>query len=269
MVIAAPTQNHHDPALAVLEAGKPPLVEEPVCDSLEATREVLTLSETRSVPIMCGLLERYNPAIMMALSVAEEPVHVAAVRHGPYAHRIRTGVAWDLLIHDVDLVVRSFKGTMPVDAKGSLGYFHPSSVTGAEDVAEAVMSFPGGGLGTVSASRLGQRKIRSLVISELDRLIEVDLLRRDVTIYRHVSSAAASDDGRGYRQQTVIEIPEMMTATEPLVTQLDRFLGLIDGRVDADEERASILPAHVIVDQVRRQTPQAALADAAVAQVAA
>lgn len=264
VVVAAPTHAHHAIALEVLDAGKPLLVEKPVCDGLEETQEVLAFSATRGVPIMCGLLERYNPAIMMALSVAEEPIHVAAVRHGPYAPRIRTGVSWDLLIHDVDLVVCSFKGTMPVEAKGTLGYFHPSSMAGAEDVAEAVMSFPGGGLGTVSASRLGQRKVRSLIISELDRSIEVDLLRRDVTIYRHVSSAAASDDGRGYRQQTVIEIPELMTATEPLVTQLERFLDLIDGRVDADDERASILPAHVVVDQVRRQALQAGLAQAAV-----
>ena len=253
VVIAASTQFHHGLAMDVLAARKPLLIEKPVCDGLSATKEVLEASLTYDTPIMCGLLERYNPAVMTALSFMEEPIHVSAVRHGPYLSRIRTGVAWDLLIHDVDLAVRIFGGVMPEQAKGTLGFFHPSSEADAEDVAEAVLTFPNGGLGTISASRLGQRKIRSLVISELGRSIEVDLLRRDVTIYRNVSHEAASSDGRGYRQQTVIEILEMVTATEPLVTQLNRFLDLIAGRVDAKEERDSILPAHVVVDQARQQ----------------
>ena len=253
VVVAASTQFHHTIALDVLAAGKPLLIEKPVCDGLAATREVLDASAARGVPMMCGLLERYNPAILTGFALVHEPVHISAVRHGPYAPRIRTGVAWDLLVHDVDLVVRAFGGAMPTHTTGSLGQFHPNSVTGAEDIAEAVMSFPGGGLGTVSASRLGQRKVRSLVIAELDRLIEIDLLRRDVTIYRHVSNEAASADGRGYRQQTVIEIPELVTATEPLVTQLARFVDLVRGHVDADAERASILPAHYLVDQVMVQ----------------
>lgn len=253
VVVAASTQFHHGLALDVLAAGKPLLIEKPVCDGLEATREVLDTSERKDIPIMCGLLERYNPAVMTAMSFMQEPIHVSAVRHGPYLPRIRTGVAWDLLIHDVDLAVQIFGGAMPERTTGTLGFFHPDSAPGAEDLAEAVLTFPNGGLGTVSASRLGQRKIRSLVIAELGRSIEVDLLRRDVTIYRNVSHEAASSDGRGYRQQTVIEILEMVTAAEPLVTQLNRFLGLLAGRVDAAAERASILPAHVVVDQARQQ----------------
>jgi hypothetical protein len=115
-----------------------------------------------------------------------------------------------------------------------------------------VLSFPSG-LATVSASRLGQRKVRSLVVSELDRLIEIDLLRRDVTIYRHVSHDSATPDGLGYRQQTVIEIPELVSAREPLATQLDRFLDLLAGKVDPATERESILPSHRVVASVLEQ----------------
>jgi predicted dehydrogenase len=254
VVLAASTQHHHRIALDILAADKPLLVEKPVCDSLAATREVLEESAKRDLPLMCGLLERYNPAIITGFALLHDPVHISAVRHGPYAPRIRTGVAWDLLVHDVDLIVRAFGGVAPARTKGSVGRFHPVSAAGAEDVADAVLAFPGGGLGTVSASRLGQRKVRSLVVAELDRLIELDLLLRDVTIYRHISHEAASADGRGYRQQTVIEIPELVTATEPLVAQLNRFVALVRGEVDADEERAAILPAHLIVDQVLSQS---------------
>jgi predicted dehydrogenase len=175
-----------------------------------------------------------------------------ARRHGPYAPRIKTGVAWDLLVHDVDLAIQFFGGATPARVTSGAGYFHPQSVDGAEDTIETVLSFPTG-LATVSASRLGQKKVRSLVVSELDRLIEIDLLRRDVTIYRHISHDSVTPDGLGYRQQTVIEIPELITAREPLATQLDRFCDLLEGKIDAETERDLILPSHHVVEQVLTQ----------------
>jgi predicted dehydrogenase len=254
VVLASATETHHKLAVDVLDQGRPLLVEKPVCAELGATEEVLDTAAAKGVPIMCGLVERYNPAVMTALELLDTPVHISAVRHSPYARRIRTGVGWDLLVHDVDIAIRCFGGAEPTSVSAGIGNFHPSSVHGAEDVVDAVLGFGSGAIATVSASRVGQRKVRQLVIYELDRLIEVDLLRRDVTIYRHVSQDAATPDGRGYRQQTVIEIPELITAREPLATQLDRFLDLLDGRVDADEERRSILPSHRAVAQALSRT---------------
>jgi predicted dehydrogenase len=172
-----------------------------------------------------------------------------AVRHSPYAARIRTGVAWDLLIHDLDAALR-LMGDSPVEVRGSRGFFHPESAPDAEDVADSVMSFAGGGVATASASRIAQRKVRTLTVTEVERTIEVDMLRRGVTIYHHVSNEITTSHGAGYRQQTVIEIPELVTAREPLAAQLDRFLGLLDGTVDLKEERESILPAHRAVGAV-------------------
>ncbi|WP_157005789.1 Gfo/Idh/MocA family protein [Agromyces laixinhei] len=250
VVIAASTEAHFDLALEVLEQDRPVLVEKPVADGLEKTLEILRRSETRDVPMMCGLLERFNPAVVTARALMDDPKFVTATRHSPYAPRIRTGVSWDLLVHDVDLASLLLGGS-PTVVRGVLGQFHPLSVPGAEDVAEAVLSFEGGRVAHVSASRVGQRKIRTMSIHDLDKLIEVDLLRRDVTVYRHVSDQAADAEGRGYRQQTVIEIPELLTAQEPLAAQLEHFVGLIDGTVDAETERRSILPAHSIVEALK------------------
>jgi predicted dehydrogenase len=250
VVIAAATEAHYEIALAVLDAGVPVLVEKPVADGLEKTLEILSRAEERGVPIMCGLLERFNPAVVTAKALLDSPVYVTATRHSPYAPRIRTGVSWDLLVHDVDLAV-GILGSTPTLVTGSLAQFHPDSVPGAEDVAEVVLGFESGGMAHISASRVGQRKIRSLSIHELDRLIEVDLLRRDVTVYHHVSGQAADDDGRGYRQQTIIEIPELMTSQEPLAAQLQHFVGLIAGTVDAEAERLSIVPSHRVVEQLK------------------
>jgi len=258
VVVAAATEHHHAIALEVIRAGLPVLIEKPVCPSLSQTQEVLAASEAAGVPLMCGFLERYNPAFLVARQMLTAPRFARAERHSPYVPRIKTGVAWDLLVHDVDLISQIFGGDDPQSLAVEVGQFHPSSVPGAEDIIEVGLRFAGG-IGSASASRIGQRKVRTLVIQELDRMIEVDLLRRGVTSYRH-TSIESDDSGRGFRQATEMEVPEII-GREPLATQLDRFIDLIEGTIDADAERRSVLPAHRIVqlalDSGQRSVPAA------------
>ena len=124
-VVAAPTEHHLELALAVIAAGLPLLVEKPVCASLVDTEAVVAASEAAGTPLMCGLLERFNPAVMVAMDMLEDPRYVRAERHSPYAPRIKTGVAWDLLVHDVDLVVRAFGDRHPVEVDVKVGRVQP------------------------------------------------------------------------------------------------------------------------------------------------
>lgn len=228
VVVAAATEAHTDLARQVLGAGLPLLVEKPLANRLADCEELVGTARRVGVPLMCGFVERFNPAVLTVQPLVTAPVHVAAVRHGPYAPRIRTGVAWDLLIHDVDLCLR-LMGTEVSQVRAGLGAGHPESQAGAEDVATAVLTFPGGRLAAASASRIVHRKVRTITINELDRTIEVDLLRRGVTVYRHISGDA---EGRGYRQEAIIEILELVTSREPLAAQLDRFVAIATGAAD-------------------------------------
>lgn len=247
VIVAASTEAHYDLAKQVLSQGTPLLIEKPVVNDFEKSREIVDLSAASGTPILCGLLERFNPAVMAARHLITSPVHVTATRHSPYAPRIKTGVAWDLLIHDVDLAI-GLIGSRPVATDGAIGHFHPQSLPHAEDVASATLSFTDGQVAQLSASRIGQRKERTMSVYELDRLIDIDLLRRNITVYRHVSIEAADLGGLGLRQQTSIEIPEITNAREPLASQLDHFIDLIDGTADVDQERRSILPAHATIN---------------------
>ena len=248
VVVAAATSAHHPIALEVIAAGLPLLVEKPMAASLSHSEEIVAAATAADVPLMCGLLERFNSAVVTAARLTRDPVHVSARRHSPYAPRIPTGVAWDLLVHDVDIALRLL-GDDPCSVDAQVARFHPASAPGTEDVAEVQLGFPGGQRASLSASRLGQRKIRSMTITEVDREIEVDLLRQAVTIYRHVAGEAATEDGLGYRQQTVIEIPVMASLGEPLAAQLSHFLDLLAGAADPTAERTAILPAHRVVDR--------------------
>jgi predicted dehydrogenase len=250
VIVAGPTAAHHGIGVDVLQQGLPMLMEKPMAEAIADAEDLVALADKQNIPLLCGLLERFNPAIMTAMNVIERPLHVMAVRHSPYVARIATGVASDLLIHDLDTVLR-MANAEPSVVRGSFGYLHPSSREGSEDVAEAMLRFPSGMVGNVSASRLSQRKVRHIEVAEETRLVEVDMLRNSVTIYRHVLNEA-SPDGLTYKQQTIIEIPTLVSSREPLASQLDRFLDLVTGAGDAAEERATILPAHYVLEAVRR-----------------
>ena len=245
VVVAASTEYHYDIAREVLDAGIPVLVEKPICPSLEQTEEILNTAEQRGVPVQCGFLERYNAGVLAAQSLIEEPVYVRAERHSPYWSRIKTGVAWDVLVHDADLISRVFGSQTPERVQAEVGYFHPESLPGAEDVIDVSLRFPGGGIASASASRVGQRKVRKLTVQSLNSMVEIDLLLRSVTKYRHANIEAANDRA-GFKQMTEMEVPEV-SGLEPLAAQFEHFVGLVEGRVDADDERRSILPAHRII----------------------
>ncbi len=248
VVVAAATPAHYEVAGRVLDLGTPLLVEKPLAATYEQSSELVSRAERAAVPLACGLLERFNPAIRTAREFVGEVVQVNATRHSPFVPRITTGVATDLLIHDVDLAIQ-FVGSDPVQAKGEFGYFHPSSVeNNAEDCADAMLRFDSGTVATISASRVSQRKVRQLSLLELDRLIEIDLLRKDITIYRHIDHSQPSDRD-GYQQQTVIEIPAIRYSEEPLAAQLAHFVGLLADGADIDTERDAILPAHRAVHE--------------------
>jgi predicted dehydrogenase len=245
VVVAASTEYHYDIATQVAQLGLPMLIEKPVTPSIEQTEEIVALMGRKGLPLMCGFLERYNPAVLAASRLIEEPLYVRADRHSPYAPRIRTGVGWDLLVHDVDLIARLVGEPTDADrVTASLGYFHPNSLPGAEDVGEISVQYASGPIASASASRIGQRKTRSISVQMLERAVEIDLLRRSVTAYRR-SFVEATEAG-GFRQTLEMEVPEV-DGPEPLAAQLARFVRVVSGVDDMDAERNSILPPHRIL----------------------
>lgn len=249
VILATPTQFHFDTAHTIIERGQPLLLEKPLAESIDESRRLVDLARERQSVLACGLLERFNPAVRTAAEICRDPVHVATVRHSPYAERIRTGVAGDLLIHDVDLVVRLFGGP-PTSVAGHCSVLDPRSLAASEDVGEATLRFGQNRLAALSASRISQRKVRTLTITELDRLIEVDLLRQDITVYRHVQTTEFDEDA-GYSQQTIIDIPVIRHLGEPLQLQLNHFLALVSGDADRVVEIDGLLTPHEVVDQIR------------------
>jgi predicted dehydrogenase len=246
-VIATPPETHTEIAIRLIAQGLPVLGEKPLATDVASVRAILTAAEATGVPVTGGFVERFNPVVRTAQSLLEDaPVHVLSVRHSPPNPRTTSSVVHDLLIHDIDLALRLI-GAAPQRVSGAT--WTPPGTT-VDEVADATIGFVGGAIATLSASRAGQRKVRSLSICTPTQLVELDLLRQDVTVYRHL----AHDGGQGYRAQTAIDIPFVRHAGEPLALQLQHFLALVSGEADADAERATLLAPHEVAAQLATPT---------------
>lgn len=253
VIVAATTKAHVDIALPLLEAGIPLLVEKPIASTIADVECVIDASIKAGVPIACGFVERFNPALATALERIHEPViQVNSVRHSPQNPVATATVIQDLLIHDIDLALRLAPSSVEPRVFG--GVWRPKGDAAAE-IAECVLVFDDAMLANLSASRWGQRKVRDVRIATEQQLFEIDLLRVSVTVYRNVSQSALPGDHRDYRSETIIDVPYVRHRGEPLSLQLQAFLQLID-RGDADEieaARAQTVPAHRVAAELERQ----------------
>lgn len=247
-VVAVPTDAHLSAVGPLLEADRPVLVEKPVATSTVDVQAMVELAAHRSVPFLCGFVERFNPVVRTALSLLEEqPVHFVALRHSPAAPRSSISVVHDLLIHDIDLALL-FGGNRTFTDVRATRWRPPG--TPVDQVADCSLTVGGGMVATLSASRTSQRKLRSLLVSTSARAFELDLLRQNLTVYRHVAHDLTVDGVKGYRAETVIDIPFIRHAGEPLALQLTYFLELIDGRADPVRELDTIPAPHAVAELV-------------------
>ena len=218
VIVAASTDAHLECAIPLLERGIPVLVEKPVATRIADVDRLLETADAHDVPIMCGYVERFNAAFRTALQQLDGPPrHVIAVRHSPPAPRIASTVVGDVLLHDLDLVLQLFDHAEPKIVGAAC--YRPD---GAEfdEIADCQLAFPTG-LATLSADRTTQLKVRTLTIHTSSTSIEVDLLRQDVTVYRNVGHEIIQGDERsGYRSSTVIDIPFVRHAGEPLALRI-------------------------------------------------
>jgi predicted dehydrogenase len=248
-ILATSTSAHAATAMKLLEEGIPLLIEKPIATNENDVDRVCAMSKMSSVPITCGFVERFNPVLDATMNLlTEDPIHIVTLRHSPLTPRIGDSVIYDLLIHDIDLALRFMEGHAVTKVTGVS--WSPGTAELAE-VADCSLLFRGGGVATLSASRFGQRKLRSVQIFTPTTLAELDLLRSDLTIYRHVRHEQPDDlYALTYRSETIIDIPFVRHAGEPLARQFDHFLDLVSGRTDPADEIATIVEPHRIANRV-------------------
>lgn len=219
-IVALPTALHADIAVPLLEQGVHCLVEKPIAGSVADGERIITAAESSGAILAVGHVERFNPAMIEAEKFVEGPIHIEAARVGPFSSRVADSVVTDLMIHDLDLV-RILAGGELV----SVSAIAQTVRTDTEDLATALVRFDTGVSASLTASRLGQQKSRTLGVTQHESHLQVDLMRQEVTIERVEHVEFTGPEGTVYRQRGVVEIPMIETRGEPLWLEQRDFLG--------------------------------------------
>ena len=170
--------------------------------------------------LLIGHVERFNPVILELEHMLDGPIHVDMARVGRYSPRVGDNVVLDLMVHDLDIACAIFEDYSPnVSAIGQ------SVVTEEVDIVTATLTFDSGSTAALTASRLGQHKIRRLEVTQLEGFIAADLLRQTIVI--QPATRADQVSAGGYRQESVIEVPYLRHQGEPLYLEQTHFVDCV------------------------------------------
>ena len=217
VTIAVPTVSHLDVALPLIDAGVSVLVEKPLSSSLDDADKMIESAARRGVVLAAGHTERFNPAVVAALPLVSNPRFIEVHRLGTFPERsLDIDVIFDLMIHDLDLLLASVKSeVVSIEAIGV------NVLTPKTDIANVRLRFESGCIANVTASRISRDKIRKVRFFQPASYLSIDYAAQEAEIYRLVAQ-----NGRPQIEGGKLDIKR----DEPLRAELADFVGAVRDR---------------------------------------
>lgn len=256
VVIAVEATRHFAIASAVLQAGKDCLVEKPLTTDSSQARRLRDQAAAGQRVLMVGHIFRYNPAInyvqklLAAGGIGEvEYLYFTRTNLGPI--RSDVNVAWDLMAHDVSILLHFMNETPAwVSAQGA-SFLRQ----GCEDIAFATVGFESGVVANIRASWLDPRKVREITVVGTTRMIVIDDLDATAPV-RIFDKGATREPAYGnfgefklVTRTGDVTIPAIASA-EPLRTQCLAFLDSVRTRKPPISDAADGLRVVEIVSAI-------------------
>jgi len=215
--VAVPTPYHYETASAALDRDTHVLVEKPFVDSLDAGRRLIDRARERDLTLQVGHIERFNPATRALTDIVPDlnVIAVDARRLGPPLDRdLQASAVLDLMIHDLDVLLALIGDDATVTE--AAGAADGQYVTATVDLDDGVV-------GSLTASRVTQQKVRELSITAESCQVHVDYISRSVQIHRHSIPEYIEENGDiRYRHENIVEHPTVDNG-EPLKKELSAF----------------------------------------------
>jgi virulence factor len=225
VTIAASTPAHYALTVECLERGLHVMVEKPITETIEQAQQLVQMAGERGLILQVGHIERFNPAFIELKHVTEDMklIGVNMRRLSPFdTSNTDVDVIRDLMIHDLDLAV----DLVGLELEGITAWGRSIS-TGTTDHAVASLSFTGGPIVTLFASRVTEQKVRAIEVIAEGAYVEADLLNKSVLVHRRTFPQYLDNHNiTKYRQESVIErihIPMF----EPLMLELRHFVDCV------------------------------------------
>lgn len=245
VVVASPTITHGEVGKRCLAAGCHVLLEKPLAASRQEAEELVALADEQGVFLMTGHVERFNPAVMTALTMinGDQVFDCAFQRLSPVTGRDRSvDIVLDLMIHDIDLAL-SFTRSQVVEV-AAVGQTIREELI---DHVTAILQFENGATATLTASAVSQARVRTGVLYSRKAQYRLDLAARDVTVVRDGRSVLSADR-EGYTIGSQVE-QILVPAQEPLQNELQGFLdGIRKGQAPQPDGRAGLQALNVALE---------------------
>jgi predicted dehydrogenase len=219
--IAVPTRYHYGTATAAIDRGVHLLVEKPFVVDPADGRELVRRAREAGLTLQVGHVERFNPAVVELGNIIADldVIAIRADRLGPPVDRQDdVSTALDLMIHDIDVVL-SLVGSeiASIDAQGAVDNRY----------IDAMIDFEDGTIGTLTASRVTQERVRQLTVTATDCKLNLDYVGQSIEIHRHSLPEYIENNGDvRYRHESITERPTISNG-EPLKEELRAFVGAV------------------------------------------
>ncbi len=222
-VIATPTSTHADWVERAAGRVRNIFVEKPLAGTLAEAERLAAFAGERGLNIQVGFIERFNPAVQVLKRVLEKSARVISVdftRTNKLSARITdVDVITDLMIHDIDLAMFINGPVKSVSAHGALD-------GNIIDFASAQLTHENGCFSRIQASRITEKKMRTIQATCRDMFVDCDLLRKEVQISRQ--SELRVSEGEPYVISALAESVEVRPQ-EALLSELQAFVAVSRG----------------------------------------
>jgi len=255
-IVATPTEKHFSMTEKLLQAGKHVLVEKPITPTPEEGFQLLDLSLQKKLILLGGHVERFNPAVIQLQEKIQDLgliYHIETERTGPFPERVFLfGVAIDLLVHDIDLILMLTKMSPTWTFAHQEMRVHPS----CEDGITALLGFPQNISAVLKANWLSPTKERRFRIYGAKGMFEVDFLNRKLRFFENGSPKPIEDHFGLVGMEEGNEIKFRTIPAEPLAAELNYFIScIVNNQADEKMTRTNIEAigiVNTILDSARR-----------------
>ena len=246
VVVAVPTESHHEVAMECLGRGWDLLVEKPLASSSDEGREIVEEARRLSRVLLAGHTERYNPAVRLALDRVRQPRFIEVHRLGSFSARsLDVDVILDLMIHDLDIVLNL--DTSGIESVAAVGV---SALSDKMDIANARLTFRSGCVANLTASRISTDRVRKIRIFQADSYLSIDSALQELAHFK-----LEHEGGR----PRIVQVPSPVQKDEPLRAELADFIQALEERrpplVSGENGLAALLLAERVIHEIGQGVP--------------
>lgn len=235
--VATNTSRHAEIAVPLLRKGVSVLVEKPIAATLDEADLMLAAAREGKSVLSVGHSERFNPIIRAVHEISIKPRFVEVHRLAPFSFRSQdVGVVLDLMIHDLDLLLRIIDSPIvSVDAFGGALF------TDSEDIVNARVRFANGCIANITSSRVSLEPLRRMRFFSPEGYISLDLQKKYALLVKKGPRYDAErgrlaeldpstlPDPRAFVFSGLLDIREVRSGEgeEPLRAEIEAFLAAV------------------------------------------